>query len=70
MVKTITIRTEVYEDLARTKKKDESFSELLERLLSAAKPLEALGRIRGSISIKDKKKILSDIYSKRSETRT
>ena len=69
MVKTITIRTEVYENLAKVKKKDESFSELLERLLSAANPLDVLTKLKGSMTFENKRKMLSDIYSKRSERR-
>lgn len=70
MVKTITIRTEVYDNLVHTKKKEESFSELLERLLSAVSPIEVLSNLRGSMTFKNKKRMLAEIYSKRSERRT
>lgn len=66
MVKTITIRTSVYEDLIKVKKKDESFSELFERLLVEVRPIEALARLKGSMEFKNKKKMLSEIYEKRS----
>ncbi|MDE1868350.1 MAG: antitoxin [Candidatus Micrarchaeota archaeon] len=66
MVKTITIRTSVYEDLIKVKKKGESFSELFERLLVEVRPIEALARLKGSMEFKNKKKMLSEIYEKRS----
>jgi predicted CopG family antitoxin len=49
MVKTLTIRDDVYQRLAAIKGKDESFSELFERLAGHRGSLELLMRIRGSI---------------------
>ncbi len=69
MSKTITIRTEVYMDLVKVKKDDESFSELFERLMKSATPIEILQKMRGSVEFKDKGKMLSEMRSKRSEMR-
>lgn len=69
MVKTITIREEIYTALAKVKKEDESFSELFDRLLKSANPVDLLTKIKGSVEFKKKKKMLSEIYSKRSEMR-
>ena len=48
MAKTLRIRDEVYEKLAAMKRKDESFSQLLERLAERRGSLAVLNRIRGS----------------------
>jgi predicted CopG family antitoxin len=69
MVKTITIREEVYAALTKVKKKDESFSELLDRLLKSTSSIGLLTKLKGSIELKQKTKILSEIYSKRLEMR-
>lgn len=69
MVKTITIRGEVYKDLIKIKNADESFSELLERLIKSASPREVLTKIRGSVEFKNKKKMVAEIYAKRAELR-
>ncbi|MEM2940238.1 MAG: antitoxin VapB family protein [Thermoproteota archaeon] len=70
MVKTITIREEVYRKLLAVKREGESFSELLERLIEEASPIDVLVRLRGCVEIKDKEKLLSEIYSLRAERRT
>lgn len=69
MSKTITIRTEVYRDLVKVKKESESFSELFERLIKSATPIEILRKMRGSVEFKNKRKMLSEMYSKRAEMR-
>ena len=69
MVKTITIREEVYTALTKVKKKDESFSELFDRLLKSTSSIGLLTKLKGSIELKQKTKILSEIYPKRSEMR-
>lgn len=69
MVKTITIREEVYRKLLTIKKKDESFSELFDRLAESKNPLETLSKIRASVEFKKKKEMLSEIYSSRAERR-
>ena len=69
MVKTITIREEVYRKLLTIKKKDESFSELFDRLAESKDPLETLSKLRGSVEFRKKKEMLSEIYSSRAERR-
>lgn len=69
MVKTITIREEVYKKLLEVKEKKESFSELFERLVEGMNPVETLKKLRGCVEFKDKEKILSEIYASRTERR-
>jgi predicted CopG family antitoxin len=69
LVKTITIRDEIYKKLLMVKKKDESFSELFERLAESKDPLETLTKLRGTVEFKDKREMLSEIYSLRAERR-
>ncbi len=69
MVKTITIREEVYRKLLTIKKNDESFSELFDRLAESKDPLETLSKLRASVEFKKKKEMLSEIYSSRAERR-
>lgn len=66
MVKTITIKETVYRDLVKVKKKEESFSDLFERLLNQARAMDILAKLKGSMTFKDKEKMVSEIYSKRS----
>jgi len=69
MVKTITIRDDVYEKLVALKG-DESFSELIERLIEG-KGIEILKKIREKVELtsEEKKVMLREIYSKRAERR-
>jgi len=73
MVKTITIKDDVYKKLSGQKKKDESFSDLFERLVeqNTYSSIDALKKLRGSIEFekREKEKILADISLKRSEHR-
>jgi predicted CopG family antitoxin len=69
LVKTITIREEVYRKLLTVKKKDESFSELFDRLAEGKDPLETLSKLRASVEFRKKKEMLSEIYSSRAERR-
>jgi len=69
MVKTITVRDEVYRKLLTVKGEDESFSELFERLVEDVNPIGILRRLRGCVEIKDKNEILSKIYASRVERR-
>ena len=69
MVKTITIRDEVYKKLLMVKKNDESFSELFDRLAESRDPLETLMKLRATVEFKEKRKMLSEIYSLRAERR-
>jgi predicted CopG family antitoxin len=70
MVKTITIRDEVYEKLASAKDSKESFSEFLNRLVESTNAMETLRKLRGTLSLPEKKKILQEIAQKRTERRT
>lgn len=69
MVKTITIREEVYRKLLTVKKKDESFSELFDRLAENKDPLETLSKLRATVEFRKKEEMLSEIYSLRAERR-
>jgi predicted CopG family antitoxin len=73
MVKTITIKDDVYKKLIAQKGKDESFSDLFERLVeeNLHSGIDALKKLRGSIEFDKnvKEKILVDIASKRKERR-
>jgi predicted CopG family antitoxin len=69
LVKTITIREEVYRKLLTVKKKDESFSELFDRLAESRDPLETLLKLRASVEFRRKKEMLSGISSSRAERR-
>jgi predicted CopG family antitoxin len=70
LVKTITIREEVYRKLLAVKKKDESFSELFDRLADGKDPRETLSELRASVEFRKKEEMLSKIYSFRAERRT
>jgi len=59
----------VYRKLLTVKKKDESFSELFDRLVENKDPLETLSKLRGSVEFRKKKEMLSEIYSSRAERR-
>ena len=73
MVKTITIKDKVYKKLIAHKGKDESFSDLFERLIEGNlhSGIDALKKIKGSIEFdkEDKDTILKDIALKRDERR-
>ena len=47
--KTITIKEEVYNSLLSLKRKDESFSDLLDRLIRKENPLELLEQMAGTL---------------------
>ena len=70
MAKTITIKEKVYAELINVKKEDESFSDLFERLIKSATPIEVLTKIRGSVKFKNKSKMLAEMYAKRAEMRS
>jgi predicted CopG family antitoxin len=74
MVKTLTIRDDVYNKLLARKAKDESFSKLFERLLegSAVNVVDTLAGLRGSVEFKgdSKSALLSEMAAKRSEQRS
>lgn len=69
MVKTITIRDEIYNKLSELKRADESFSDLFERLAECQDSRQLLLRLRGTVDFKDKDQLISEIYAKRAERR-
>ena len=69
MSKTITIKNSVYDELRGFKKENESFSELLDRLIKSQSKKDLLKSLRGSIEFEDKEKLLKEIEKKRWEKR-
>jgi len=69
LVKTITIRDEIYRKLLTVKRKDESFSELFERLAENKDPLETLTKLRAQVEFKEKEELLSELSFSRAERR-
>ena len=73
MVKTITIKDEVYKKLVAQKGQYESFSDLFERLIdgNVHSGIDALKKLRGSIEFDQEMKdnIFTDIALKRDERR-
>ena len=69
MSKTITIKKSVYDELRGLKKENESFSDLLDRLIKSQSKEDLLKSLRGSIEFEDKEKLLKDIEKKRWEKR-
>ena len=71
MVKTITIRDEVYRKLMTVKRKGESFSELFDRLAECQDSRQILTKLRASVEFEkeEKEQILSEISKKRAERR-
>jgi len=65
--KTLTIKESVYKKLLLMKRKDESFSELFERLSNSN--LEVLKKMRGCNTYENKEEMLREIYDKRKEKR-
>lgn len=69
MVKTITIKDDVYERLRAIKGEERSFSEVLEELVEGSDPIEVLEKIRGSMKFENKEELLSEIRASRGERR-
>jgi predicted CopG family antitoxin len=71
LVKTITIRDEVYEKLSAAKGGDESFSELLGRLVEGVDSMKILRELRGTVEFEsgEKEKLLAEIRARRAERR-
>ena len=67
--KTLTIKKEVYDELLKLKRKDESFSELLLRLVRRARNIDTLYKLAGSVDWIDKEGLLKEIYKRRFEER-
>ena len=69
MSKTITIKKAVYDELIGFKKENESFSELLDRLVKSQSKKEMLLTLRGSMEFENKDEFLAGIEDKRWEKR-
>ena len=69
MVKTLTIRDQVYRKLLAVKGKDESFSELLEKLAEGTKSVEVLASLRARVEFRDKARMLAELSAARAERR-
>jgi len=73
MVKTITIKDDVYQKLKNQKRKEESFSDLFERLMDqkSCSGIHILEKLKSSVEFEgnEKETILADIMKKRSERR-
>ena len=69
MVKTITIRDEVYGKLLTIKGKEESFSQLFDRLVESTSPVETLKNLRGKVEFTQKEQMLSELHAKRAKER-
>lgn len=65
--KTLTIKESAYKKLLLMKRKDESFSDLFERLSKSN--IEVLKKMRGCNTYEDKEEMLREIYEKRKEKR-
>ena len=65
--KTITVKSRVYQQLLAMKRKNESFSDLFERL--GKNNIELLQNLRGCTEFTNKKQLLKDIKDKRKEHR-
>ena len=69
MTKTITIRDKVYRKLLTVKRRDESFSQLFERLTDDVSAPKLLRKLRGRVEFRDKNEMLSEIRTHRVERR-
>ncbi|MGP6220185.1 antitoxin VapB family protein [Caldiplasma sukawensis] len=69
MSKTITIKKSVYDELLGCKKENESFSELLHRLVKSQNKKEMLLSLRGSMEFENKNEFMAGIKDKRWERR-
>jgi predicted CopG family antitoxin len=67
--KTITIKENIYNLLVSIKGKDESFSNLFERLARSKSNIAILKELRAGVKFEDKEALLKEIYEKRKETR-
>jgi len=65
--KTLTIKESSYKKLLLMKRKNESFSDLFERLSKSN--IEVLKKMRGCNTYEDKEEMLREIYEKRKEKR-
>lgn len=65
--KTVTIKESVYNKLLQMKKKDESFSDFLDRLVNTK--FQVLRNMRGTQTYDDKEELLNKINQKQQERR-
>jgi predicted CopG family antitoxin len=65
--KTITVKSRVYDKLLVMKRKNESFSDLFERL--SKNNIELLQNLRGCVEFNNKEQLLKDIKEKRRDHR-
>ena len=63
--KTLTIKKEVYDELLKLKRKDESFSELLMRLIRKVHNIDTLYKLAGTVDWVNKEELLREIYMRR-----
>ena len=68
MTKTLIIRDDVYARLLNIKREDESFNDLLTRLIEEDK-FSLLERLRGGIDLPEADELLHEIYEKKRGTR-
>ena len=69
MSKTITIKKSVYDELNGFKMENESFSELLDRLIKSQSRKDILLSLRGNIEFEHKGELFKEIEKKRWEKR-
>ena len=69
MPKTITIKKSVYYELKGFKKENESFSDLLDRLIKSQSKKDLIKSLTGIIEFEDKEELLKEIEKKRWEKR-
>jgi len=69
MSKTITIKKSVYDELVAFKKENESFSELLDRLIKSQSKKDLLLSLRGTVEFEDKNALFMDLKKRRREKR-
>ena len=69
MSKTITIKKSVYDELNGFKKENESFSELLDRLIKSQSRKDIILSLRGNIEFEHKGELFKEIEKKRWEKR-
>ncbi|MEM0135298.1 MAG: antitoxin VapB family protein [Thermoplasmatales archaeon] len=69
MLKTITIKKSAYYELIALKKENESFCELLDRLVRLQSRKDLISLMRGTVEFEEKEKLLMDIEKKRREKR-
>jgi predicted CopG family antitoxin len=67
--KTITIKKEVYDLLIGLKRRDESFSDLLERLAKMVSPRDLLEEMSASMDLGNSEDLLNEIRMKREDWR-